>query len=122
EAFVNADMDGNGVKDTVGIVIDKGLFGSTRGEFNSFAAYPEVWVETDNGLQWGATTESNKQALAFLADQYKKGHIDPEFITMTGTVAQESILNSKAGIIYGNHAFGHKAGDLHELDPNSNWR
>ncbi|GGE02152.1 extracellular solute-binding protein [Paenibacillus nasutitermitis] len=121
DSFVNADLDGNGAKDTTGLVIDKSLFYNTRGIFSAFAAYPEIWVETANGLQWGATAEENKAALKFLANQYAKGNIDKEFITKSNTDAMESILNGKAGIVLGGHWIGHTLGDLHELDPESDW-
>jgi putative aldouronate transport system substrate-binding protein len=122
DAFVKADLDGDGKQNTVGIVLDKTLFSSTRGAFNSFDAFPAVWVKTANGLQWGGTTDSNKKALAWLANQYKLGHIDPEWITQDGNASQRSVLAGKSGIMYGGHWLAHAINPLHEKDPNSAWR
>ncbi|MGI6570139.1 MAG: extracellular solute-binding protein [Caldicoprobacterales bacterium] len=123
EAFVNADMDGNGVNDTVGLVVDKGLFYSTRAIFNAFQAYPEIWVKTsDDQLIWGGTTDANKDALNFLGSLYEKGYIDPEFITKSGSDALESVISGKCGVAIGGHWLGHTMGDLHELDEESDWR
>ena len=121
DAFVSADMDENGANDSVGLVLDKTLFYPTKGLFSAFAAYPEVWVESGDGLQWGATTESNKEALTFLANQYAKGNLDKEFITKSNTDALENVLNGKSGVVYGGHWLGHTLGDLHELDANADW-
>lgn len=121
EAFANADFDGNGEKDTIGIALDKTLYYGCRGLFNAFGAYPEVWVEEDGVLSWGGVSEENKAALACLADWYQKGYISQEFITQDTTQAYESVLAGKCGIVYAGHWFGHTAGDLHELDENSDW-
>ena len=62
KAFYNADLDGDGQKNTTGIVVDKTLFPTVRGLFSAFDAYPEVWVKKDGGggLQWGGVSDSNK--------------------------------------------------------------
>ena len=46
DAFMAADFDGNGKKDTVGLGIDKDLFYTTRGIFAAFGAYPEYWEQS----------------------------------------------------------------------------
>lgn len=121
EAFVKADFDGNGVDDTVGMLFDKDLYYAARGLFNAYGAYPEIWVEEDGVLSWGGASEENKDALATLADWYQKGYISKEFITEDNATAQEDIFSGKCGIVYGGHWFGHKAGDLHEMDADSDW-
>lgn len=121
EAFVKADFDGNGQDDTVGILLDKDLYYSIRGLFSGFSAYPEYWVEGENGLEWGGVSEANKAALSCLADWYQKGYISPEFITQDNTAARENMLAGKCGILYGGHWLGHNFGDLHELDETSDW-
>lgn len=52
DQFVNADFDGNGENDTVGMGIAGtsllgGGFGGLRGFFNAYGAYPGIWVEKD---------------------------------------------------------------------------
>lgn len=121
KAFVEADFDGNGKDDTVGLMMDKDIYYASRGLFNAYGAYPEIWVEEDGGLVWGGVAEENKDALATLASWYEKGYISPEFIAMDGTTAAEAVLSGNCGIVYAGHWFGHTAGDLHELDPESNW-
>lgn len=122
EAFAKADLDGNGTNDTIGLFADKDLYYPLRGLFSAFNAYPEIWVETDKGLEWGATTQTNKNALAYLADLYSKGYMDPEFITKSNADALKSVISGNCGVVYGGHWLGHNMGDLHELDENSDWR
>ena len=121
DAFVNADFDGNGQKDTVGICLEKTLYNPTRGLFSAFDAYPEIWVEKDGALEWGGISENNKEALSVLADWYQKGYISTEFITQDEATAFESVLSGKCGVVYGRHGLAHKFGDLHEMDPDSDW-
>lgn len=121
DAFVNADFDGNGQKDTVGIMMDKTLYYTSRGLFSAFGAYPEIWKENDGVLEWGGISEENKEALACLADWYQKGYISTEFITQDNNTALESVLAGKCGILYAGHWVGHTLGDLHEMDPESDW-
>ena len=77
DQFVNADFDGNGQKDTVGIGIAGtsllgGGFGGLRGFFNAYGAYPGIWVEKDGQLAYGAIQPECKTALAALHDMYEK--------------------------------------------------
>lgn len=105
DAFVNADFDGNGVKDTVGMGIAKdlwaGLFG-LRGFFNAFGAFPTIWHEDAEGnLVYGSTTAETRAALAKLAEMYQKGYIDPEFGVKDGGKVAEGTTADKCGIAYG---------------------
>jgi putative aldouronate transport system substrate-binding protein len=117
ERFVAADFDGNGIKDTIGIAIDKTLYYTTRGIFSGFKAYPEIWVEKNGGLLWGGVDETNKAALIFLNGLYKKGLIDREFITYTSDDAHKAILTGKCGIILGGHWEIQALRDVQKLDP-----
>ncbi len=105
EAFANADFDGNGVKDTLGIAIAKDLWGqlfSLRGFFNAFDAYPGIWVEDENGnLVYGSTLPGAKDALRTLNEMYKKGLIDPEFGVKDGGKVAEATTAGKCGLFYG---------------------
>lgn len=120
DAFMAADFDGNGKADTIGIGLDKDLYYSLRGLFSAFGAYPEFWDKQGDQLVWGGTTEQTKNALAFLADLYAQGYLDPEFITKSNDDMLESVLNGKCGIVYGGHWLGHSWGKLRSLDPNAN--
>ena len=105
-AFKNEDPDGNGVDDTVGMVMHKNFLttgmGDAAGLFHGFGAAPFAWVEDGNGgLQYGATAEASKEALAFLAKMYAEGLIQEDFSTMDDMKASEQATGCKAGIQYG---------------------
>ena len=105
EAFCAADFDGNGVNDTIGMGINKDLWGGLfglRGFFNAYESYPGIWVEDAEGkLVYGSTLPTTKDALAKLHELYEKGMIDPEFgVKSSGNVA-EFTTNDKCGILYG---------------------
>lgn len=105
-AFKNEDPDGNGVDDTVGMVMHKNFLstgmGDAAGLFHGFGAAPLAWVEDGNGgLVHGATTEESKEALAFLAKMFAEGLIQEDFSTMDDMKASELATGCKAGIQYG---------------------
>lgn len=59
KAFAEADFDGNGVNDTIGMAVSKTpwdqLF-TLKGFFNAFDSYPEIWVDDGTGkLVYGST-------------------------------------------------------------------
>ena len=119
-AFKEAKLGGS--ENTYGMVIDKDLYYSTRGLFAGFGAYPEFWVEDENGgLVWGGTQENVKQALAYLNELYTAGLLDKEFITQSGTDAKALMFNSQAGILYAGHWLAHDLQKLHDNDPESEW-
>lgn len=121
DAFRAADFDGNGADDTLGMICDSGLWYATRGLFNAFAAYPKYWIEKDGALTWGGIEEECKSVLSLLTDMYANGYIDKEFATQSYADQEKAILNGKAGVAYAGHWLGHVLGDLHEMDPDSDW-
>ena len=120
-AFMAADFDGNGVADTIGMGMDKDLYYPTRGIFSAYGGYPEFWTDVDGKLVWGGTTEGTKNALTFLADLYKEGYLDPEFITKTETDMLEAPKSGKCGVMYGGHWLGQQWGDVRAVDPEADW-
>ena len=120
-AFMAADFEGNGVADTIGLGMDKDLYYPVRGIFSAFGGYPEFWTDVDGSLVWGGITEGTKNALAYLADLYKEGFLDPEFITKTETDMLETPKCGKCGVMYGGHWLGMQWGDVHEVDPEAEW-
>lgn len=122
DAFMAADLDGNGQADTIGLGIDKDLYYTTRGIFAAYGAYPEYWEENGEDLVWGGTTEQTKEALSFLADLYANGYLDKEFITKSNSDMLETALSGRCGVVYGGHWLGMSWGDAHELDPEAEWR
>lgn len=106
DQFVNADFDGNGSRDTVGIGVAGtsmlgGGFGGLRGFFNAYGAYPGIWVEKDGQLAYGAIQPECKTALAALHDMYEKGYIDTEFGVKDSTKAGEAAAAGKCGFTFG---------------------
>lgn len=122
DAFVNQDPDGNGQKDTWGLSMNNTIFTSTRGICAAYGSYPEDWYEQDGKLVYGGTSDSTKEALGYIAGLYEKGYINPEFVVHDAAKAKELVLNNQVGIVFGGHWFGHDAGDLHELNPDSSWK
>lgn len=119
-AFKEAKLGGS--ENTYGMVIDKDLYYSTRGLFAGFGAYPEFWVEDENGgLIWGGTQENVKKALTYLNGLYNDGLLDKEFITQSNTDAKALMFNSQAGILYAGHWLAHDLQKLHDNDPESDW-
>ncbi|WP_167859338.1 extracellular solute-binding protein [Paenibacillus cymbidii] len=105
EAFTNQDPDGNGKKDTFGLGVDKLLwdgFPGLDGFFNSFHAYPNMWVPDASGkLVSGNTQPEMKAALAKLQEMYKAGQIDKEFGIKDSAKVAESLNSGKLGMYYG---------------------
>ena len=119
-AFKEAKLGGS--ENTYGMVIDKDLYYSTRGQFAGYGAYPEFWVEDESGnLVWGGTQENVKKALTFLNGLYNDGLLDKEFITQSNTDAKALMFNSQAGILYAGHWLAHDLQKLHDNDPESDW-
>jgi putative aldouronate transport system substrate-binding protein len=119
EAFVNADFDKNGVKDTVGIACGKIVIYLNRGIFTGFGAYPDFWVEKNGALVWGGVDENNKKALAFMNDLYKRGYVDKEFVSYTDTDMLEAFINGKCGVFYSPHWYISNTIVLSTIDPNA---
>ena len=121
EAFVNADFDKNGIRDTVGLTMQQDFYYSARGIFNGFSAYPEVWEVVNGVVSWGGINPNNKRALAYLANLYSRGFIDREFVRYDYGDKLRAVIDGKAGVMYGGHWEVAAAGDLHNLDPNADW-
>jgi putative aldouronate transport system substrate-binding protein len=93
ERIIHADVNGTGRNDTYGLTF--------RGAdvpymFNTvFAAYgtlPGKWMlNRDGTVVSGLMKEGAKDALAKVADWYKKGYIDPEFVTTNGAIFNQKI-------------------------------
>ena len=81
--FVYNDPDKNGADDTIGLTAGKNTLG-VQAFAEIFGAYGNqywVWHLKDGVVKAGCTAPEAKEALAKLADWYKKGLIDKEFMT-----------------------------------------
>lgn len=64
-----------------------------------FGAQPRQWVYDEKGsVVYGSTQEGMKEALSILADWYKRGLIDMEFATRSGTGVMDALTTSGEAI------------------------
>ncbi|NLG25743.1 MAG: extracellular solute-binding protein [Clostridiales bacterium] len=77
-------------------------FANIAGLCNAYGAYPEAWLEDENGkLVYGTIQPEMKDALAVYADLYKNGYIDPAFASYDGNKIAEQMTSGKVGVIIG---------------------
>lgn len=105
-AFREGDPDGNGIDDTYGMALQKDYMvcagvACAGGVFNSFGANPGIWIEGENGLEYGSVAEGAREAVAFLAKAYADGLIVEDFASMDGNQASQDVTAGKIGILYG---------------------
>jgi putative aldouronate transport system substrate-binding protein len=102
--FAEEDPDGNGVKDTVGLAVDKNLWGAIaglEGFFNGYHAYPDIWFERDGKLVYGSVQPEMRAALLALQKMYKDGQLDQEFGVKDINQVTETIAQGKVGMEFG---------------------
>lgn len=102
--FTQEDPDGNGVDDTIGLAVDKGLWGSIaglQGFFNGYHAYPGIWYERDGKLVYGSVQPEMRAALLALQEMYANGEIDREFGVKDINQITETIAQGKCGMEFG---------------------
>lgn len=102
--FTTEDPDGNGVDDTIGLAMDKGLWGAIaglQGFFNGYHAYPSIWFEQDGKLAYGSVQPEMRDALLALQKMYSEGQIDREFGVKDINQITETIAQGKCGMEFG---------------------
>jgi len=98
--FRNDDPDKNGKKDTYAL----GGIGKAQWKrqfapvFGAFGTMPDIWMETNGKIVPSFADESYKSALKVLAQWYKEGIIDPEFITEETTTYWAKCVDGKIGV------------------------
>lgn len=65
--------------------------------FGAFGVMPTQWMVKDGKVVNGAVQPEAKEALALLADWFKKGYIDPEFVT--GKELDVKFVNGKVAFL-----------------------
>ena len=112
EKFATGDPDGNGVDgDTYGLALNKDLIrqnhGSILGLVSAFGVPgrdESIFYRDENGKMTFAWIQPNmKQALALLADMYKRGLINKEFTANNESALVEDITSGKIGMAYGSN-------------------
>lgn len=126
QAFVNNDPDGDGKKDTYGLVLTKALNTDSMfqptGFFNGYHAYIDSWVQDASGNYAYSTIQPEvKTVLAKLQELYKTGIIDPEFGTKDATKTGETVNSGKAGMFFGPMFAPFPVGDSVKNDKNADW-
>ncbi len=123
--FTTDDPDGNGKDDTYGL--SDSSMGAFFGAFGPIPMYRYSsrsgqrlhWSSRDGKLVLNAVLPEMKDALAYLADLYKKGIIDPEFVTSENKggywAVSHSFVNGRIGLT-GRQNFYHWAPPLSEGD------
>jgi putative aldouronate transport system substrate-binding protein len=102
--FTEEDPDGNGVNDTIGLAMDKNIWGAIaglQGFFNGYHAYPGIWFERDGKLVYGSVQPEMRPALLALQEMYAKGQIDREFGVKDINQVTETIAQGKVGMEFG---------------------
>jgi len=104
EAFAKQDPGGTGKSYALPLTKDflnDGTF-DMKGFFNSYHAYPNQWVENEEGkLVFGSIQPQMKQALKQLQDMYIAGYLDTEFAVKDLAKVNELLASNKVGVVYG---------------------
>lgn len=108
KAFVNNDPDGNGQKDTQGLIcipaMDGNGFGNFAAIFGAFlgtAIGPSnvgYFISKDNGLKLAIDEPGFKQALLYLRKLYSEGLLHRDFATMKQQQLRDAAMAGKVGM------------------------
>ncbi|MCM3626709.1 extracellular solute-binding protein [Paenibacillus glycanilyticus] len=127
KAFVEQDPDGNGVKDTAGLLGDPGIVGdggffTFDPIFNAYHSYPKSWFKDDEGnVFYGSTTPETKEALGVLREMYASGLIDKEFLTRKWEDNAGLVSSGRAGILFAPWFAGWAMSDAVKANANADW-
>lgn len=124
DAFVNQDPDKNGQKDTLGLAIGiKDGFTAYMSDVNALfganGTIPKQWNLAEDGtLTYGSVASGARDTLEMLARWYSKGYLPTEAAVYDINKATESIVQGKAGMIFGAHWMAEwPLGDVVKNDP-----
>ncbi|MFD0670943.1 hypothetical protein [Cohnella sp. GCM10027633] len=100
--FAKEDPDGDGKPNTFGLSMNNQLDLKFTALMNAYGAYPKVYQQDAEGkLTYGSLNPNMKQGLTMLADLYKEGVIDKEFVTKDMPKSMELVSQGKVGILIG---------------------
>lgn len=131
QEFVTKDPGGNGKGKTIGLAAsEKALFGNygalncMDSIFAHFNAYPKQWMEDEEGkVYYGSTAPKMKEALALMADWYKKGLIDPQMVTRDTDDMISTISGGQAGAFLGAwYGPDYPLPDSYKLEGKAKWK
>ncbi|MDF2814674.1 MAG: family 1 extracellular solute-binding protein [Paenibacillus sp.] len=93
KAFAEQDPDGNGKKDTYGLVLSS----NSGATINQIFQASSKWIIKDG--QWAITWDQTKESNVFRKKLYDEGIIDKDFINdKNGAKAKQDFINGKVGI------------------------
>lgn len=122
-AFADGDPNGNGIKDEFGIGLTKKIWDTgfeATSIANAFGAYPNAWIQgADGNIVYGSVQPEMKPVLEKLAQYYKDGLIDPEFIVKDYDTEAELVTKEQLGAMFGIQWTGLMGSCLQSLYENS---
>ena len=126
KAFIELDPDGNSKNDTQGILLQGDIWSNLGGLvsiFNAYDAYPNIWVENENGkLEYGSTSQNCKKALEKLASWYKDGIISKEFVSQSSSTLASTLSQGKAGLFFCEQwGCNYPLQELYNIDDTCKW-
>ena len=129
KAFVEEDPDGNGQKDTIGLLCDQrvgGLYNSNHTMdpvFGYYGSYPRQWLTDESGnVTYGTIAPETKEALATLRQMYADKLIDEEFAVRNPNDINAPLAAGKCGIIFGPWWAAYTLQDSINNDPDADWQ
>ncbi|WNR46253.1 type 2 periplasmic-binding domain-containing protein [Paenibacillus roseipurpureus] len=100
--FATKDPDGNGKADTLGFAFNNELDLRYTSFMNAYGVYPKVYMKgADGKFTYGSIDPKMKDGLAKLAELYKAGAIDKEFVTQNMPKMAEGVSKGSVGIFLG---------------------
>lgn len=120
-AFTKDDPDGNGKKNTFGLVA--GGLGGLDTLFPAFGSGgTDVFYSGADGVVNGLLDPRSQQAMAFLADLIKDGSVHPDTLTLDSTRAIDQAVQGSAGmLIAGFSPLGIALNNTSEAQPDAQW-
>jgi putative aldouronate transport system substrate-binding protein len=97
--IVDADIDGNGKKDTLGLVSKATLLNGTAGGFSDAFGVSKPTYNKETGLIYEMLTPQYGNLIAWLRELYKDGVLAKEFSVMKATQAVELFESGKAAAL-----------------------
>jgi putative aldouronate transport system substrate-binding protein len=99
--FVEEDPDGNGRRDTCGMMGQIEWWRCFNEFFGAFGIGAFSWTQRDGKAVWSGTLPEARQALAVLRQWYAEGIIHPDFILSVQDASEQKFLNGKTGYLEG---------------------
>ncbi len=130
-AFTNNDPDGNGKKDTLGLVAQSNSMFSPAFDLHTLDsiywsqnAFPATWMQGEDGqVKYGGIQPEVKTTLGILRDMYKEGSLDKEYGLKDGGKTTEDASSGRAGIVFEAwYAPYYPLGNTLYNNPNADWK